>query len=168
MVSGKINYGVTGIQQLFCDAVGQKSFADAGVTEKQQILKGIIKGIYKTMALNYGVSGSFQGGQLCVVVNVIGIIVVGKRVKIFLFQNALQIGLGVDQVNGGLLQTVTAFLADIAGVLTVRAGIGWLKIICRITGILQTFLFAGRKGAGFDRADPSGQRHRHPTAVWPV
>ena len=100
MVSGKINYGVTGIQQLFCDAVGQKSFADAGVTEKQQILKGIIKGIYKTMALNYGVSGSFQGGQLCVVVNVIGIIVVGKRVKIFLFQNALQIGLGVDQVNG--------------------------------------------------------------------
>ena len=146
MVSGKINYGVTGIQQLFCDAVGQKSFADAGVTEKQQILKGIIKGIYKTMALNYGVSGSFQGGKLCVVVNVIGIIVVGKRVKIFLFQNALQIGLGVDQVNGGLLQTVAAFLADIAGVLTVRAGIGWLKVICRITGILQTFLFTGRKG----------------------
>ena len=84
------------------------------------------------MALNYGVSGSFQGGQLCVVVNVIGIIVVGKRVKIFLFQNALQIGLGVDQVDGGLLQTVAAFLADIAGVLTVRAGIGWLKIICRM------------------------------------
>ena len=60
VVSGKINYGVTGIQQLFCDAVGQKSFADAGVTEKQQILKGIIKGIYKTMALNYGVSGSLD------------------------------------------------------------------------------------------------------------
>ena len=26
----------------------------------------------------------------------------------------------------------------------------------------------GQKGSGFDRADPSGQRHRHPTAVWPV
>ena len=26
----------------------------------------------------------------------------------------------------------------------------------------------GQKGSGFDRADPSGQRHRHPIAVWPV
>ena len=144
-MGGKIDHGMTGIQQLLCDTVGQKCFSHTGVTKEQQIFKGIVKSVHKAVTLNHGISRRLQGRQLRVVVDVICIIIIGKGVKILLFQNTLQVGLGVNQIDGCLFQTVAALLTDVAGILTVRAGVRRLKIIRRITGILQTFLLAGRE-----------------------
>ena len=53
--------------------------------------------------------------------------------KIFRLQNITEIGLSIYQINGCLFQAVTPLIVNIAGILTIRAGILRLQIVFRIT-----------------------------------
>ena len=47
-----------------------------------------------------------------------------EGIKILAFKNFMNIGLTVKQIDHSLFEAVTLFVADEAGVMTVRAGIG--------------------------------------------
>ena len=52
--------------------------------------------------------------------------------KVFFCQDGTDVGLGIDEIDRCLLEAVTAFVSDIAGVPSVRTVIGRNKVILRV------------------------------------
>ena len=69
------------------------------------------------------------------------VILVRKLTEIIVLQHVLYARLLIEQGNFGLLQTVTFFPFDIAGITAVKAGKEWFQIICREPGVQQELLF---------------------------
>ena len=62
-------------------------------------------------------------------------------IKVFFCQDGTDVGLGIDEIDRRLFETVTAFVSDIAGVLAVRTVIGRNKVILRVAeGLLYSSL----------------------------
>ena len=54
-------------------------------------------------------------------------------VKIFCFQNFTEIGLGIEKINLSLSEAMAFLIFNIAGIFTIRAGIGKIQIVFGIT-----------------------------------
>ena len=104
--------------------------------------------INKIVALLYRILNCCQSGEAGGRIDIlVRIVLVGKSVKALPLQNRLYVGLGIDGVDNGLLETVAFTAVDIAGVLTVRTGVDGIQIILRVSVIpKELFTFKPQSG----------------------
>ena len=110
--------------------MGEVSLSYTSISINHKIIEFFSKALYKSPGLVISVVSSFRGGDpACRVCKIGRIILKGKILEVFLFQDIPDIRLGIKEINGGLSETGAFFPVYIAGIFTDRAVIVKLQII---------------------------------------
>ena len=124
------------LDQLPGNAVGEEGLAHSRVPVKEQVGGRSVKAPDKLMTDINGFFHTFQRRHVGFgIPDIIGIIIIGKQIKIFLIQNRPDIGLVIKQLDLCFFEAAAFLTVDKAGVLTVRAVIRQTQIIFGIPGI---------------------------------
>ena len=120
------------VQKLFGDAVGKISLSHTSISINHKIIEFFSEAVYEVPGLVISLMGGVQSGYAALgICELRGVILKRKMLKIFLFQDFPDIGLGIEKIHCRFAEAGAFFSLYIASVLTDGTVIVKLQIISR-------------------------------------